>query len=130
MLTMETLEIIAGSKGIGWVLEPEAKKILSLGGLPVPRFRWAKSDAEAVAAAREIGYPVVAKVVCHGSSISRIQVEVALNIAGDRDSMPLSKVQWDGGLRRRDRRGDVSPASSSSSGQPSITSSARSSSSV
>ncbi len=48
---------------MGWVLEPQAKQLFSMAGLDVPRFAWAKAEAEALRFAREIGYPVVAKVV-------------------------------------------------------------------
>jgi acetate---CoA ligase (ADP-forming) subunit beta len=85
MLKSETAETIGNSKGIGWVLEPEAKRILSLEGLPVPRFLWAKSDGEAMAAARDLRYPVVAKVVSpqiiHKSDVGG----VALGITNDGD---------------------------------------------
>jgi len=57
------LDIIEGSRDNGWVLEPDAKALLAEAGIDVPRFAWAKTYDEAVAAAREIGYPVVVKVV-------------------------------------------------------------------
>jgi succinyl-CoA synthetase beta subunit len=63
MLNREIAAIIEAARETGWVLEPEAKRLLSLAGIPVPRFRWARSSAEAVPFAAEIGYPVVAKVV-------------------------------------------------------------------
>jgi acetate---CoA ligase (ADP-forming) subunit beta len=63
VLTDEILGIIEDSRDQGWVLEPDAKRILSIAGLDVPRFAWAKSAGEAVAFARTVGYPVVAKVV-------------------------------------------------------------------
>jgi hypothetical protein len=56
-------EILAGSRGRGWVMEPEAKRLFSLAGLGVPRFAVAGDLATAVLAAGKIGYPVVAKVV-------------------------------------------------------------------
>ncbi|MCU0559640.1 MAG: acetate--CoA ligase family protein [Desulfobacterales bacterium] len=63
MLAAETVAIIAAARAHGWVLEPEALRVLAAAGVPVPRFAWAKSKAEAQAAAARIGYPVVAKVV-------------------------------------------------------------------
>jgi acetyltransferase len=45
------------------LLEPEAMAWLHENGLPVPDFRWAADPEEAVHACREIGYPVVMKVV-------------------------------------------------------------------
>ena len=63
MLTGEMRDIIRKSKKNGWVMEPEAKRILSLAGMDVPNFRWAKEAEEAEKYALEIGYPVVAKIV-------------------------------------------------------------------
>lgn len=63
MLKREILDILSTSREAGWVVEPEAKRLLALAGLPVPRYGWAKNEDEAVRLAREIGYPVVAKVV-------------------------------------------------------------------
>jgi acetyltransferase len=45
------------------LLEPDLMAWLRENGIPVPAFRTARSADEAVAAAREIGYPVVMKVV-------------------------------------------------------------------
>jgi succinyl-CoA synthetase beta subunit len=63
MLTTEMNEILSASKEIGWVLEPQAKRLLSLAGLSVPRFFCTKKIDEALRFAEEIGYPVVCKVV-------------------------------------------------------------------
>jgi acyl-CoA synthetase (NDP forming) len=63
MLTEEMREILAESRDAGWVLEPKAKRFLSLAGLEVPRFSWVKTRDEAVRSARQMGYPVVGKVV-------------------------------------------------------------------
>ena len=56
-------EILSLSKEIGWVLEPQAKRLLSLAGLSVPRFFCTKKIDEALRFAEEIGYPVAGKVV-------------------------------------------------------------------
>jgi acyl-CoA synthetase (NDP forming) len=56
-------EILTASKDRGWVLEPEAKRIFSWVGLDVPRFIWTTRADEALRFAREIGYPLVGKVV-------------------------------------------------------------------
>ena len=63
MLKKEIKDILLASQKLGWVMEPEAKRLLALAGLEVPQFTWAKSLEEAVRFAGEIGYPVVAKVV-------------------------------------------------------------------
>lgn len=76
-------EILSSAQETGWVLEPEAKRLLSLAGLDVPRFCWVTVGEEAVAFAREVGYPVVAKVVSpqvlHKSDVNG----VAVGIKGD-----------------------------------------------
>jgi len=63
MLTQEMRDIILSSKVNGWVLEPQAKRLLSLAGLDVPRSFLARGVDEAIRFAKEIDYPVVGKVV-------------------------------------------------------------------
>ena len=63
MLSENAKAIIERSKKHGWVLEPEAKRLLADAGFDVPSFEWARSGADAVTAAGRIGWPVVAKVV-------------------------------------------------------------------
>jgi len=63
MLSQEMVEILSASRKEGWVVEPDAKKLLALRGLAVPRFKVAKEEEDTVKCAREIGYPVVAKAV-------------------------------------------------------------------
>jgi acetate---CoA ligase (ADP-forming) subunit beta len=48
---------------MGWVLEPETKKLLAAAGVAVPIYRWARNLEAAIQAGEEIGYPVVGKVV-------------------------------------------------------------------
>lgn len=67
-------------EGRGFLFEHEAKRLLSLYGLPVTRFSVSKTEEEAVAAAREIGFPVVLKVVSpqvvHKSDVGGVLVGV------------------------------------------------------
>jgi len=63
MLTQEMKNIILSSKVKGWVSEPQAKRLLSLAGLDVPRFFLARGVDEAIRFAKEIDYPIVGKVV-------------------------------------------------------------------
>ena len=63
MLTGEMKSILAAARHVGWVMEPEAKRLFSLAGLDVPRFRWAKDKKEVAPFGEEIGYPLVAKIV-------------------------------------------------------------------
>ncbi len=95
MLTKEMGKIIEDSREIGWVLEPEAKRLFSLAGLETPRFAVARSAAEAAGRAAEIGYPVVVKVVSpkalHKSDVGGVVLgvgdEAALAAAFGRLSM-------------------------------------------
>jgi len=63
MLKEEILDILSTSKPLGWVLEPHAKRILTLAGMDTSQFIWTTEVEEAVKYARDLGYPVVAKVV-------------------------------------------------------------------
>jgi succinyl-CoA synthetase beta subunit len=63
MLTKEMKKILKDSEATGWILEPEAKRLLDLAGLPVAKHAWVSTCDAAVQAAERIGYPVVAKVV-------------------------------------------------------------------
>ena len=80
MLTMEIKDILSVSRELGWVLEPEAKRLCSLAGLTVPRFAWTKGEEDAVRFAHEIGYPVAAKVVSpqvlHKSDLGGVVVDI------------------------------------------------------
>ena len=63
MLKKEIMEILSSSSRTGWVLEPEAKRLLSLAGMDTPRFIWTEKVDQAMRFAEEIGFPVVGKVV-------------------------------------------------------------------
>ena len=63
MLTKEMEDILSASKEMGWVLEPQAKRLFSLAGLDVSRFIWTTKVEEAIRFAEEIGYPIVGKIV-------------------------------------------------------------------
>ena len=63
MLDTGILSILNSSRDTGWVLEPDAKRLLQIAGLSVPRYAWARDMEEAGIITDEIGYPVVAKVV-------------------------------------------------------------------
>jgi acyl-CoA synthetase (NDP forming) len=63
MVSQEISGILEEARKTGWVMEPEAKRLLSLAGMDTPRFRWARSVEEAVGFAEKAGYPVVGKIV-------------------------------------------------------------------
>ena len=63
MLSAIAQKILIDSKPRGWVLEPDAKRIMREAGLAVPEFRFAKTKQAALQSANELGYPLVAKVV-------------------------------------------------------------------
>ena len=80
MLKKELKAIVKASKRWGWVLEPEAKRLLSISGIDVPKFLWAESSDEAVQFAEKIGYPVVGKLVSpealHKSDVGGVVVGI------------------------------------------------------
>jgi len=76
----EIKAILSTSREIGWVLEPEAKRLFHLAGLDIPKFTWATELGEATRFVREIGYPVVAKIVSskvlHKSEVGGVVVGI------------------------------------------------------
>ena len=80
MLNNDIKNILFSSKKTGWVLEPDAKKILQLAGLDVPEFSCAGTMEEAVAFAHKTGYPVAAKIispeVLHKSDVGGVIVGI------------------------------------------------------
>jgi acetate---CoA ligase (ADP-forming) subunit beta len=63
MLNTIAQEVLSDAKARGWVLEPDAKRMMREAGLAVPEFRFAKTNETALQSAGELGYPLVAKVV-------------------------------------------------------------------
>jgi acetate---CoA ligase (ADP-forming) subunit beta len=63
MLNNEIIDIIDKFRDIGWIPEPEAKRLFRTAGLSVPEYVWARTPDEAIEFAHQTGYPVVAKVV-------------------------------------------------------------------
>jgi acyl-CoA synthetase (NDP forming) len=83
LLRKEIRDILADARGQGWVMEPEAKRLLALARIKVPRFAWVRGRDEAIRASREIGYPVVAKVVSP-KAVHKTEVKgVALGLDND-----------------------------------------------
>jgi len=80
VLKKEIRDILLRSKKWGWVLEPDAQKIFSLYGFKTPQYDVALSSDQAVAIARCIGYPVVAKIVSpaiiHKSDVKGVVVNI------------------------------------------------------
>jgi acetyltransferase len=80
-------EILGRARSAGRTLltEVESKEVLSLYGIPVVQTRIARTDSEAVDAARNIGFPVVLKVhsetVTHKTDVGG----VALNLENEED---------------------------------------------
>lgn len=62
------------------LLEPEAKEVIKAYGIPVTKFKVAKSPEEAEKFAREIGYPIVMKIVSrdviHKSDAGGVKVNI------------------------------------------------------
>ncbi len=85
MLKNNMSEVFSMAKKYGWVMEPQAKKLLQLAGLDVLRFLFTPDPDEAIRFVGEIKYPVVAKVVSpdviHKSDVSG----VALGIGNEKE---------------------------------------------
>ena len=80
MLKKEIRAILDRSRSQGWVMEPDAKRILSLSGIAVPRFKLARQMETALEFAAQLGYPVVAKIVSpavmHKSEVQGVKVGI------------------------------------------------------
>ncbi|HPL10415.1 MAG TPA: acetate--CoA ligase family protein, partial [Smithellaceae bacterium] len=102
MLKKEVKAIFEKSRKWGWVLEPDAQKILSLYGFKTPKFGVAATEGEAVAAARKIGYPVVAKIVSpavvHKSDVKGVVVGIKDDETLVRTLARLSKIDGFAGM--------------------------------
>lgn len=83
------LAILNASRADGWVMEPHAKELLRTYGLPTTHFFWAKSLDASFQGAKEVGYPLVAKVVSpdilHKSDVGGV-------VVGVEDSRELEEV--------------------------------------
>jgi acetyl-CoA synthetase (ADP-forming) len=71
----------ARSEGRSFVLEPEAKEILRAYGVPTAKGRLCTTLEEALAAAREIGYPLAMKIVSpqvlHKTEMGGVKVNIS-----------------------------------------------------
>ena len=85
VLKKEIQTILERSRPYGWVLEPDAKRIFKISGIPVPNFHRAQTADEAIAAATTIGYPVVAKLVSPGVIHKSEANGVAVGIRSDKE---------------------------------------------
>jgi succinyl-CoA synthetase beta subunit len=89
MLTSKMQTILENSRKNGWIQEPDAKRMLHLAGIAVPKFLMTTTVSEAQEAAEQIGYPVVAKVVSgsivHKSDVGGVEV-------GIQDASSLSRI--------------------------------------
>lgn len=63
MLNQEMTDILGRSASTGWIMEPDAKRLLRLAGIDTTRFIFTDDPEAAGAFAKDLGYPVVAKVV-------------------------------------------------------------------
>lgn len=63
MLDQNSKEVIAKSKSLGWVLEPDAKALMKLQGIDIPDFVLTNSFKEAAQFLKKSDRPVVAKAV-------------------------------------------------------------------
>ncbi len=80
MLNPEIITILEDAAQTGWVFEPDAKRLLAVAGLTVPRFKRVMDINAALEWTRTIGYPVAAKVVSpaalHKSDVGGVAVGI------------------------------------------------------
>jgi succinyl-CoA synthetase beta subunit len=85
MLKAAIRDALDSAAEFGWVLEPDAKDLLRAAGLKVPAFKVCRETSEAVSWAKEIGYPVAAKVVSpnamHKSEVKGVVVGISADDA-------------------------------------------------
>jgi acetate---CoA ligase (ADP-forming) subunit beta len=80
MVSKEIQDILNLAKETGWVMEPEAKRLLAMAGISVPTFCLVNSPGEAENFVNAHGYPVAAKVVSkkvlHKSDVGGVVVGI------------------------------------------------------
>jgi len=84
MLGPELEQIITRNQSHGWILEPDAKRLLSGVGVPVPQGFWMKAKKDVARAVHAVGgYPVAAKVVSPRALHKTELHGVALGVGSD-----------------------------------------------
>lgn len=83
MLNKEFKKIIENSKEQGWILEPDAKKMMTLSGLDVPLNVVTDSVTDAKQFLHDIGTPVVAKAISKKILHKTEQQAVVTNIRSE-----------------------------------------------
>lgn len=87
----------------GLILEPQAMAWLREKGFPVPPFRFAQSDEEAVAGSRVLGYPVAMKIaspqILHKSDVGGVILDVDGDEAARRAFHRLARIGSGQGFR-------------------------------
>ncbi len=63
MLKREIKTVLNSSRERGWVLEPDAKRLLAAKGISVPRFTTVRDPDRIRSAVQTLGFPLAAKVV-------------------------------------------------------------------
>ncbi|HOJ29407.1 MAG TPA: acetate--CoA ligase family protein [Spirochaetota bacterium] len=80
-MTKEVSAIIQNAQSHGWVMEHQARQIFLYYGLPVSRYAYAESIEAALSAAKNVRYPLVAKVVSpeviHKSDVGGVVVGIS-----------------------------------------------------
>ena len=80
---LEGLSALPVSPETNAILEPRAMAWLDVNGFPVPPFRFAESNEEAVRSCQELGYPVVMKIVSPDILHKSDEGGVILNVSDD-----------------------------------------------
>ena len=92
MLKTDLQQILLKSKRHGWIMEPDAKRMLSDAGVPVTRFEQADTISGACRAAGSIGYPVVAKIISPAVIHKSDTGGVVVGIRNDQELRPVFEL--------------------------------------
>jgi acetate---CoA ligase (ADP-forming) subunit beta len=80
MLDEQITTILSNAAPHGWIMEPDAKKLLKHYGIEMPPFEWVKRQEEVRGAADRLGFPLAAKVVSpeviHKSDVGGVVVGI------------------------------------------------------
>ena len=106
-MAIEKIITEALSLGRKALVEPEAKTIISLASIAVPRHKVVKDVSEALEAARELGFPVVLKIISpdilHKSDVGGVTLDIknaselqqgwSRMLLGLADEAPVSSIE-------------------------------------
>lgn len=102
MLNEKVKAIVEAARPDGWVMEPEAKRLMGLYGIEMPPYVWIKTAADVASAARCLKFPLAAKVVSpavvHKSDVGGVAVGIDTLEKLDETFARFSKIEGFSGM--------------------------------